>query len=116
MVLLVFVGIEKEEDEKKANRLLERSLGYRVFSDGQGLMNFSLVDIKGGLLGVPQFTLAADTRQGMRPGFSRAASPILSRHLFDHLTHRAHSLHTTVASGRFGADIQVSLTNDGPVT
>ena len=114
--LLVLIGIEKGDDEAKADRLLQRLLGYRVFSDSQGKMNLSLVEVKGGLLLVPQFTLAADTRKGMRPGFSNAAAPEQGRELFDYLLKSASSKHANVACGEFGADMQISLLNDGPVT
>jgi len=114
--LVVLVGVQREDDEAKAERLLERLLGYRVFPDEAGRMNLSLHDIGGGLLLVPQFTLAADTRKGTRAGFSRAADPALGESLFGHLVERAKQQHPTVASGEFGADMQVSLTNDGPVT
>ena len=114
--LLVLVGVEQGDDRARAERLLERLLGYRVFPDAEGRMNLSLRDIGGGLLLVPQFTLPADTRKGMRPSFSSAASPELGRELFGHLLSLAEQRHAPVASGRFGADMQVSLTNDGPVT
>ena len=114
--LLVLIGIEKEDNEAKADRLLQRLLGYRVFSDSQGKMNLSLVEVKGGLLLVPQFTLAADTRKGMRPGFSNAATPEQGRELFDYLLKSASSKHANVTCGEFGADMQISLVNDGPVT
>jgi D-aminoacyl-tRNA deacylase len=114
--LLVLIAVEKEDNEAKADRLLQRLLGFRVFPDEEGKMNLGLADINGGLLLVPQFTLAADTSKGMRPGFSRAATPELGRQLFDYLVERAQAIHSTVASGQFGADMQVSLTNDGPVT
>lgn len=114
--LLVLAGVEKGDDEATAYRLLERILGYRVFPDGAGKMNLSLVDIAGGLLLVPQFTLAADTRKGTRPSFSSAAPPDEGRRLFDCLVEAAKARHGTVATGVFGADMKVSLTNDGPVT
>jgi D-tyrosyl-tRNA(Tyr) deacylase len=114
--LLVLVGIEKNDNESKADRLLERLLGYRVFPDKQDRMNLSLVDISGGLLLVPQFTLAADTRKGTRPGFSSAATPEHGQRLFNYLVDCAHSSHSIVANGEFGADMLVSLCNDGPVT
>ncbi|HEX4872084.1 MAG TPA: D-aminoacyl-tRNA deacylase [Nevskiaceae bacterium] len=114
--LLVLIGVRPEDQTASAERLLERLLGYRVFADAQGRMNRSLRDIGGGLLLVPQFTLAADTRRGSRPGFSGAAAPALAQRLFEHLVQRAQASHAPVASGRFGADMQVSLTNDGPVT
>lgn len=114
--LLVFVGVQKDDTEARADRLLQRLLGYRVFEDPQGKMNQSLTDTGGGLLLVPQFTLAADTRKGARPSFSSAAPPELGQRLFDYLLHRAQEKHHSVASGRFGADMQVELLNDGPVT
>ncbi len=114
--LLVLVGVQKEDDEKRADRLLDRLLGYRVFPDDNGRMNLSLRDVGGGLLLVPQFTLAADTRKGTRASFTSAAPPELGRGLFDYLLQRAHARHEPVASGRFGADMQVALVNDGPVT
>lgn len=114
--LLVLVGVERNDSEGQAERLLERLLGYRVFTDKAGRMNLSLRDVQGGLLLVPQFTLAADTHKGTRPGFSRAASPALGQQLFDHLLMRARQQHKPVAAGVFGADMQVALINDGPVT
>lgn len=114
--LLVLVGVQDEDDERRAERLLERLLGYRVFPDAEGRMDRSLRDIGGGLLLVPQFTLAAETRKGTRAGFSTAAPPERAQALFEHLLGLARKAHPDVASGRFGADMQVSLTNDGPVT
>lgn len=114
--LLVFVGVAFGDGEAAADRLLERVLGYRVFPDAAGKMNLSLQDIGGGLLLVPQFTLAADTGKGMRPSFTPAAAPAEGRRLFDYLAARARSQHAPVATGLFGADMQVTLTNDGPVT
>jgi D-tyrosyl-tRNA(Tyr) deacylase len=114
--LMVLVGVEKTDDETAAAKLLTRLLGYRVFADDAGRMNRSLADTGGGLLLVPQFTLAADTRSGTRPGFSTAAAPEQARVLFAHLLKLAGERHAAVASGVFGADMQVSLTNDGPVT
>jgi D-aminoacyl-tRNA deacylase len=114
--LLAFVGVERGDDEASAARLLERMLGYRVFPDQDDKMNLSLVDIGGGLLLVSQFTLAADTRKGTRAGFSTAAAPERARQLFDHLVALARGRHANVATGEFGADMQVSLNNDGPVT
>ena len=114
--LLALVAVEAADTPATADRMLERLLGYRVFPDAEGRMNLSLRDIGGGLLLVPQFTLAADTRKGMRPSFSGAASPEHGRHLFDQLLEKARASHATVASGRFGADMQVALVNDGPVT
>jgi D-tyrosyl-tRNA(Tyr) deacylase len=114
--LLVLVGVQRGDDETKAERLLERLLGYRVFPDDAGRMNLSLRDIGGGLLLIPQFTLAADTRKGTRAGFSQAAVPKEGERLFDYLVARAQTLYTSVESGVFGADMQVELVNDGPVT
>ncbi|MCK7575494.1 MAG: D-aminoacyl-tRNA deacylase [Chromatiales bacterium] len=114
--LLVLVGVQRGDDEARAERLLERLLGYRVFPDAQDRMNLSLRDIDGGLLLVPQFTLAADTRKGTRASFTSAAPPDEGERLFDHLVERARAAHPWVATGRFGADMQVGLINDGPVT
>ncbi|MFQ6023590.1 MAG: D-aminoacyl-tRNA deacylase [Acidiferrobacterales bacterium] len=114
--LLVLVGIERGDTEEKAERLLNRLLGYRVFPDDAGRMNWSLQDIGGGLLLVPNFTLVADTRKGMRASFTPAASPVEGKHLFDHLANCARSRHHAVQNGIFGADMRVTLTNDGPVT
>ncbi len=114
--LLVLVGVEKHDDTAIAQRLLERILGYRVFSDGQGKMNLSLTDIGGGLLLVPQFTLAADTHKGTRPSFSSAAVPEKGAELFECFVNMARQRHARVETGVFGADMKVSLVNDGPVT
>lgn len=114
--LLIFVGIEQGDDEPKADRLLERLLGYRVFPDAAGKMNLSVEEIGGGILLVPQFTLAADTKKGMRPSFTPAAPPEQGRHLFEYLVNRARTQRALVETGVFGADMQVTLTNDGPVT
>lgn len=114
--LLVLVGVERGDREAQADRLLERLLTYRVFPDGEGRMNRCLLELGGGLLLVPQFTLAADTRKGTRPGFSPAAEPEDGRRLFDYLVRRARERHSVVQNGEFGAHMQVSLTNDGPVT
>lgn len=114
--ILVFVAIEHGDDEAKADRLLERLLGYRVFPDANGKMNLSVQDIRGGLLLVPQFTLAADTQKGMRPSFTPAADPPAAKGLFDYLVKRCQKQHALTATGVFGADMQVILTNDGPVT
>lgn len=114
--LLVLVGVEPQDDRASADRLLQRLLRYRVFNDAEGRMNCSLQDVQGGLLLVSQFTLAADTRKGLRPGFSTAAAPAAAQQLFDYLLAQAIDAHAPVASGRFGADMQVHLVNDGPVT
>lgn len=114
--LLVLVGVERGDAATQADRLLERLLGYRVFADAEGKMNRSVRDICGGLLLVPQFTLAADTRKGTRPSFTPAATPAEGERLFGHLVEQARRQHAPVTAGRFGAHMQVSLTNDGPVT
>ncbi len=114
--VLALVGVERGDAESQAERLLERLLGYRIFPDAEGRMNLSLADIAGGLLLVPQFTLAADTRSGTRPGFSSAAPPAEGERLFDYFVSRARASHGAVATGQFGADMKVSLLNDGPVT
>jgi D-aminoacyl-tRNA deacylase len=114
--LLALVAVEAADTPAAADRTLERLLGYRVFPDAEGRMNLSLRDTGGGLLLVPQFTLAADTRKGMRPSFSSAASPELGQALFQRLLEAARAAHPHVAAGRFGADMQVALVNDGPVT
>lgn len=114
--LLALIGVEKNDDEQTADRLLERMLNYRVFADEAGRMNLSLRDIRAGLLLVPQFTLVADTRKGNRPGFSNGASPELGKALFSYLLERAEQEHHQVASGIFAADMKVELLNDGPVT
>ncbi len=114
--LLVLVGVERNDGEGQADRLLERLLGYRVFEDPEGRMNLELRDVQGGLLLVPQFTLAADTRKGRRPSFSPAADPSEGQRLFEYLAGRARQLHDPVGTGIFGAHMQVALINEGPVT
>ena len=114
--LLVLIGIQPADDAAHARRLLERVLDYRVFADAQGRMNRSLRETGGGLLLVPQFTLAADTLSGNRASFTTAAAPDQARALYELLLNEARSAHAQVASGVFGADMQVTLTNDGPVT
>jgi D-tyrosyl-tRNA(Tyr) deacylase len=114
--ILAFVGVERGDSEARAQRLLERILGYRLFPDAEGRMNRSLRDVGGGLLLVSQFTLVADTKKGARPSFSSAASPEEGRRLFEHLVALARASHPDVATGRYGADMQVALVNDGPVT
>lgn len=114
--MVALIGIERFDTPMTAHRLLERMLDYRMFPDAERRMNLSLRDIKGELLLVPQFTLAADTRKGNRPGFSPAMPPDEARLLYAALLARAEQLHPRVQSGVFGADMQVSLTNDGPVT
>jgi D-tyrosyl-tRNA(Tyr) deacylase len=114
--LLVLVGVEPHDTPASVSKLLHKLLNYRVFSDAGGKMNLSLKDVQGGLLLVSQFTLAADTKSGLRPGFSTAAPPALGAQLFDLLVAQAREQHPTVATGQFGADMQVHLINDGPVT
>jgi D-aminoacyl-tRNA deacylase len=114
--ILALIGVRKGDDAAAADRLLERLLAYRIFPDAQGRMNLSLRDIQGSLLLVPQFTLAADTQKGTRAGFSTAAAPAVARELFDYLLARARASQVPVGAGIFGADMQVSLVNDGPVT
>ncbi|PPC75766.1 D-tyrosyl-tRNA(Tyr) deacylase [Pokkaliibacter plantistimulans] len=114
--ILLLLGIEKDDDENKADWLLERILNYRIFADEKQRMNLSLRDIQGGLLIVSQFTLVADTRKGLRPSFSEGADPISGERLYDYFINRAHSIYEHVSTGSFGADMQVSLINDGPVT
>ncbi len=114
--LLLLLGVEKEDDEAKADALLKKVLAYRVFADAEGKMNLNVQQAGGGLLVVSQFTLAADTRKGLRPSFSNAGSPALAESLYDYFVARACELHEPVATGIFAADMQVSLQNDGPVT
>ena len=114
--LMVLVCAERHDSEREADALLSKLLAYRVFSDDAGKMNRSVADVGGGLLLVPQFTLAADTRSGTRPSFTPAAPPEVGRRLFDYFVERARRQHGSVETGRFGADMKVSLTNDGPVT
>ncbi len=114
--LVALVAVQRGDTEAEGARLLERVLNYRVFDDSQGKMNLSVRDIRGGLLVVSQFTLAAETRKGNRPGFSLAAAPAEGRVLFDWFVARSRESHTDVATGEFGAEMQVELVNDGPVT
>ena len=114
--ILALIGVVHGDSTEQGERLLQRILGYRIFADEAGRMNLSLTQTGGGLLLVPQFTLAADTSQGLRPGFSTAATPAVAQPLFESLLTAARAQHPVVASGRFGADMQVSLINDGPVT
>ena len=115
--LLLLLGIEKTDLKTAADKLLQKIVNYRVFADSEGKMNLSLRDIGGELLVVSQFTLAADTNKGLRPSFSAAASPEQAEALYDYfLTQAATALNTQIQSGRFGADMQVMLHNDGPVT
>lgn len=114
--LLVLVCAERGDTPREADALLAKLLGYRVFGDEAGKMNRSLRDVQGGLLLVPQFTLAADTRSGTRPSFTPAAPPDVGRALFDHVVAQARAAHPLVGTGVFGADMKVHLVNDGPVT
>ncbi|NLD09553.1 MAG: D-tyrosyl-tRNA(Tyr) deacylase [Xanthomonadaceae bacterium] len=114
--ILALIGVEKGDDEAKADKLLHRLLNYRIFSDDEGKMNRSLIDIEGGLLLVSQFTLAAETHKGLRPGFSTAAPPAEGERLFNYLVKNAKAGHKNIETGEFGADMKVSLLNDGPVT
>ena len=114
--LMVLVCAERNDTEKDADALLTKMLGYRVFSDDAGKMNRSVADVAGGLLLVPQFTLAADTKSGTRPSFTPAAAPADGLRLFNYFVEQARLRHTVVQTGRFGADMKVTLTNDGPVT
>jgi D-tyrosyl-tRNA(Tyr) deacylase len=114
--VLALVGVERGDSPREAVRLAERVLGYRMFADAGGRMNLSVAQVGGGLLAVPQFTLAADTGSGTRAGFSRAAEPGQGKALFEAFVAACRARHGEVAEGRFGADMQVSLVNDGPVT
>lgn len=114
--ILVLVGVQAGDDETIARGFVDRLLNYRVFADADGKMNLSLIDIDGGLLLVPQFTLAANTRKGRRPSFTSAAPPSHGEAIFDTMVVYAREVYSDVAYGQFGADMQVSLTNDGPVT
>lgn len=114
--LLVLLGLDRGDDRAGAVRMLERILAYRVFADSAGRMNRSVTDINGGVLLVSQFTLSADTGRGLRPGFSGAMAPREARSLYEFMLAELQRRHTPVAAGLFGADMQVSLTNDGPVT
>lgn len=114
--ILAFIGIEKNDTEKQADRLLERIITYRIFDDAEGKMNLNLQDVHGGLLLVSQFTLVADTKKGTRPGFSDAMLPAASKILFEYLVNAAKRKHAHLESGEFGANMKVSLCNEGPAT
>ena len=114
--VLLLLGVEKGDALPNAEKLLQKMLNFRIFSDDEGRMNRSVSDISGGLLIVSQFTLAADTRKGTRPGFSTAAAPADAEHLYEQFVEMARVAHPAVETGIFGADMQVSLVNDGPVT
>jgi D-tyrosyl-tRNA(Tyr) deacylase len=114
--LLVFIGVEKNDTLIEANKMINKLLSYRVFADSQDKMNLSVSDVAGGVLLISQFTLAADTKSGTRPGFSTAKPPVEAENLYDYMVESFKARHSDVASGVFGADMQVSLVNDGPVT
>lgn len=114
--ILLLLGVEQGDNETTADKLLQKVLNYRIFPDVDGKMNRSLTDVGGGLLVVSQFTLVADTRKGLRPGFSRGATPAEGERLYDLFVQRARAMHGSVETGRFGADMKVELLNDGPVT
>lgn len=114
--LLAFLGLEKHDNQAAVDKMMGRLLNYRVFADEQDRMNLSVADIKGGVLLVSQFTLAADTAKGRRPGFSTAADPAVAKRLYIHALDALHKQHNNVAAGKFAADMQISLLNDGPVT
>lgn len=114
--ILVLLGVERTDTTADADKLLKKVLGYRIFADADGKMNLNVQQVNGGLLVVSQFTLVADTRKGMRPGFSQGASPQLGEELYDYFVKQAREQHPDVGTGQFGADMQVSLINDGPVT
>jgi len=114
--LLAFVAVHRDDEDKAVTRMAERLLGYRVFPDAAGRMNLSVQDIGGGLLLVPQFTLTADTRKGTRASFTKGAPPEKASAFFDQLVDACRAAHSPVETGRFGADMQVALVNDGPVT
>lgn len=114
--LLVLLGVQKGDTAKQADKLLEKIVCYRVFPDENGKMNHGVLESGGGLIIVPQFTLAADTQKGLRPGFSTAAHPVIARAMYDHMTENAAKRVSNFGAGQFGADMQVSLINDGPAT
>ncbi|MGI9288529.1 MAG: D-aminoacyl-tRNA deacylase [Pseudomonadales bacterium] len=114
--LLVLLGVDKDDNQQAACKLVDKLLAYRVFADDEGKMNRSVSDIQGDVLIVSQFTLSADTRKGLRPSFSSAAAPALASELYDYVVEYARSKHDSVTTGVFGANMQVQLTNDGPVT
>lgn len=114
--ILILLGVEKEDTEQRSARLVEKILGIRIFSDSDGKMNLNIGQVSGELLVVSQFTLAADTNKGLRPSFASAASPVLGENMYQHFVMQCKQKHTKVETGRFGADMQVELVNDGPVT
>ncbi len=114
--ILLLLGVEKDDTEANADKLLQKVLNYRIFADAEGKMNLNLQQREGGLLIVSQFTLVADTRKGLRPGFSKGATPAQGEALYDYFVAQANNCHPDIATGEFGANMQVSLVNDGPVT
>ncbi|MCU7836420.1 MAG: D-tyrosyl-tRNA(Tyr) deacylase [gamma proteobacterium symbiont of Taylorina sp.] len=114
--LLVLLGMQKSDNQQHAQKLLQRLLNYRIFADSDDKMNLSVKDIQGGVLLVPQFTLAADTKKGLRPGFSSAMPPAEAKQLFSYFLAQSYEQYPNTTSGQFGADMKVSLLNDGPVT
>ncbi|WP_077731216.1 D-aminoacyl-tRNA deacylase [Methylocaldum sp. 14B] len=114
--ILALIAIERGDTEAQADRLAERILGYRIFGDAEDKMNLNVTDVSGGVLLVSQFTLAADTRKGMRPSFTPAADPETGKRLFDYFVEKVRARHSPVETGRFGANMQIELVNDGPVT
>ena len=116
ILMLVFLAVQKHDTQTTTNQMLQRILNYRMFADEKGKMNKNIKEIKGGILLVPQFTLAADTKKGLRPNFSSAATPDHGKQLFDYFLDKLKAEYATVSSGKFGADMQVQLVNNGPVT
>ncbi|MGS2722743.1 D-aminoacyl-tRNA deacylase [Porticoccus sp. GXU_MW_L64] len=114
--ILLLLGVQKGDDKAKADKLIHKVLNYRIFPDDDGKMNRSVADIGGGVLVVSQFTLAADTRKGLRPSFSSAAPPAEAEQLYNYFVEQIRAQHSPVATGEFGGDMKVSLCNDGPVT
>lgn len=114
--ILALIAVERGDTEAQADRLAERILGYRIFADAEDKMNLNVTDVSGGVLLVSQFTLAADTRKGMRPSFTPAADPETGKRLFDYFVENVRARHSPVETGRFGANMQIELVNDGPVT
>lgn len=114
--ILLLLGIQKNDSRETADKLIDKVLAYRIFSDADNKMNCSVQQVEGGVLVVSQFTLAADTRKGLRPSFSSAAPPAMAEALYDYFVMQMRSKHPQVATGIFAADMQVSLVNDGPVT
>ncbi|MBL4680928.1 MAG: D-tyrosyl-tRNA(Tyr) deacylase [Pseudomonadales bacterium] len=114
--ILLMLGVQKTDDESLIEKLVKKVFAYRIFGDEKGHMNLSLTDVNGGLLIVPQFTIAASTKKGLRPSFSSAAAPEIAKKIYDQFVAEARLAHPNVATGKFGADMKVSLLNDGPVT